>query len=476
VVFDKIRSLRKEFTIIIFILICFPFLFLPLIQTAKFESENEIMISLVILGNFLPISILILFLFYESGIMINKKNSFFDFYENGIIHFPKFCVFLSIFESNSIQLVNSKSLNQLIDLDPFSLEVDNESKSLRIYLFSKSKRDQLNRIRQALPLLEAVFPGLSIMTLNNSKKLLLNYSIAEIAGFSLIRENEIYIMPVLDSSKSGQIHLKNKLVLTINSSRKVNTYLEDDHTTQIYTLQKYNRSADFNLIGNIILKNNRNSDSEFFDKNILLRAIIRFQLDNSKLISSQEGISCLQKIITSFQAAIQPKEFDYIIEEEAFPIHEENEPESRTIFLQKEKINPICLELCNIYKNYEIDESNRFKLCEKRIDFCTKLVSNKNFISLLMELAKNDDERRKSQLLNELLIHLSFHQLYCLISQFLSTYEQKDMNVISMQLLHSLINKQAKSSLIKGRIEREIQKSIHNDQTVDYETKMTLKI
>ena len=91
-----------------------------------------------------------------------------------------------------------------------------------------------------------------------------------------------------------------------------------------------------------------------------------------------------------------------------------------------------------------------------------------------MELAKKDDDKRKAQILSELLVHLSFHQLYCLIAQFISTYEGKDIDVVSMQFLHSLIKKQAKNELFQGRMERKIQKPIQDDPTVDCESNMVV--
>ncbi|MHA1513652.1 MAG: hypothetical protein ACTSRJ_06275 [Candidatus Hodarchaeales archaeon] len=411
---------------------------------------------------------------YKSGFIEKYKNSYFEIFDNGIISIPKFNIFLSIFESNSIHLVNSKGLHQLIDLDPFSLEIDYETKSLRVYLFSKSKKNQLKRIEQSIPLLEAIFPDLLIMTPLKSKELLASYSIAEIAGFSLIQEKESYITPVYNLSVSNQFGDNNKLILAYNSSRKESNSLKNDQTTQVYSLPRYNGLVDFNLIGNIILRKNENSTFEYYNKNKLLRGIIRFQISDFNLISFEEGISYIQKIIASFRVASHSIASEIVPKEDSIPIDIEIESELPMIFKDQEAINPICRELCNIYNNFEISEKNRLSLCEKSVLFCRKLVSNNNFISILLELAKKDDNKRKVQILNELLVHLSFHQLYCLIAQFIFIYEGNDLNIISIQLLHSLINKKCESELHQSRAEQEIQKSIQNDPTVDCETNMTV--
>ncbi len=469
---EKFKLLRKEFVFFLIILCCFPFLSLLLIQIVKIESTTKMDVSLLIISNAIPVLLLILFLSYKSGFIEKYKISYFEIFENGIITIPKYNIFLNIFESSSIHLINSKGLHQLIDLDPFSLEIDYESRRLRVYLFSKSKKRQLKRIKQSIPLLEAIFPDLLILTPPESKELLASYSIAEIAGFQLIQEKESFITPVLNPSFSNQFGDHNKLILAHNSSRKEPNFLKNDQTTQLYSLPRYNGLVDFNFIGDIILKKNENSNLEYRNKNTLLRAIIRFQLGNFNLISFPEGISYIQKIISAFKVASQSIASEIGSQEESIPIDIEIESDLPMIFKDKEEINPICLELCNIYNNFEINEKDRLALCEKRIIFCRKLVSNNNFISLLLELAKKVDTNRKTHILNELLVHLSFHQLYCLIAQFIVIYEGKDLNVISIQLLHSLIHKKCESELHQSRAEQEIQKPIQNEQTVDSETDM----
>ncbi|MCK4848446.1 MAG: hypothetical protein KAT16_05445 [Candidatus Heimdallarchaeota archaeon] len=473
-IIEKFKLLKKEFLIFLVVIPLFPILSLLVIQIVKIESTSKMSMYLVISGNVFPILLVILFLSYESGFIGNCNKSYFMIYENGIIRIHKYSIFLSIFESNSIHLVNSKGLYQLIDLDPFSLEIDCKTKRLRVYIFSKSKKNQLNRIKQSVPLLEAIFPDLLLMNPHESKKLLESYSIAEIAGLSLIQEKEGFLMPVIDFSFSDQLGIHNKLVLAFNSSRKDPNLLKDSQTTQVYTLPRYNGSIDFNLIGNIILRNTENFDFENFDKNLLLRAIIRFQLNNTNLISFEEGVSYIQKAISTFRVGSQSIVSEIKSNDDLIPINAEIEPEIPMIFINEEEINPICLELCNIYNNLEIDEKDRAILCEKRINFCGKLIRNNNFISLLIELTNKDDDKRKSQILSEILVHLSFHQLYCLIAQFIFTYKGKDFDVISIQLLHSLINKQAKSDLHLSRGELEIQKSIQKYQTIDCDTNIAI--
>ena len=417
---------------------------------------------------------LFLYLLFELGLINGNNNSYFEIFENGIISIPKYGIFLSIFESKSIDLVNSVGLHQLIDLDPFSLEIDNGTKSLRVYLFSRNKKDQLKRIKQSIPLLEAIFPKLLLMTPINSKKLLTNYSIAEIASFQLIQEKESFLRPVLNLSSSNQFGGHNKLILAYNSSKKDSKKLKDGQTTQVYTLPRYNGPIGFDLIGNIISMKNENFDIGFFNKNMLPRAIIRFQLNNHNLISFDDGISYVQKILLNINGISKENVSEIVPKDEIFPSDTEIKPEMSLISKNNDDHNPICLELCNIYNNFEIAEKSKSILCEKRIAFCSKLVRNSNFISLLMRLARRGDDKKKSKILNDLLIHLSFNQLYCLIAQFIFTYHGKDLETISLQLLHSLINEKSKSELHQSRAEEDFQKSIQAEQTVDSETNMTI--
>ncbi|MHA2113714.1 MAG: hypothetical protein ACW98W_19815, partial [Candidatus Hodarchaeales archaeon] len=213
-------------------------------------------------------------------------------------------------------------------------------------------------------------------------------------------------------------------------------------------------------------KKNDNSEIEEDNKNKLLRAIIRFQINNSNLISFHKGVSYFQKALSESGINNQSATMEIQSKDEFIQTTTEIESEFSMVSSNKETANPICVELCNIFNNLEIDEINKSELCNNRINFCKKLISNKNFISLLIEFTKKDSDKNNSPLFGELLIHLSFHQIYCLIAQFIFMYEEKDLDVISIQLLHSLITNQAKSEFYQEKIDQEIQKSIQDNQTI----------
>lgn len=457
------KVIQKE---VVIFLTCFPFLSLLMFHIVKIERINEISLSLLITANIIPLLLLLLFLLYELGIMNSHKNSYFEIYDNGVIHIPIFNIYFSIFESTSMHLVNNKGLYRLIDLELFSLEIDNETNSLRVFLFSKNKKSQMDKIKQSIPLLEAIFPDILLKTPNDSKNFLSGYSLAEVAGFSIIQKKESYLIPVLSNSITGQLGVHNRMILAYNSSEKGPKTIKDDRTSQIYTLPEYQGPVDFNFIGNLILRRNDNSGFEDDNKNKHLRAIIRFQLDNCNLISFHEGVSYIQKTLSASGIDNQSVTMEVHSKDEFIPNNTEFESEFSMINSNKEDTNPICLELCNIYNNLEIDEINKSRLCNNRIIFCKKLISNNNFISLLMEITKNDDDKNNSKILSELLIHLSFNQIYCLIAQFIFLYEGKDLDLISTQLLHALITNQNKSEFYQDKMNQEIQKSIQDNQTI----------
>jgi hypothetical protein len=351
-------------------------------------------------------------------------------------------------------------------LELFSLEIDNETKSLRIFIFSKSKKSQINKLKQSMPLLEAIFPDILLMSKMDSKNFLSSYSLAEVAGFSIIQGKKSYLLPVLGHSNAGQLGVDNRMILAYNSTEKGSKTIEDDRTSQIYTLPRYREPIDFSFIGNLILKKNDNSEFEEDIKNKLLRAIIRFQINNSNLISFHKGVSYFQKALSESGINNQSATMEIQSKDEFIQTTTEIESEFSMVSSNKETANPICVELCNIFNNLEIDEINKSELCNNRINFCKKLISNKNFISLLIEFTKKDSDKNNSPLFGELLIHLSFHQIYCLIAQFIFMYEEKDLDVISIQLLHSLITNQAKSEFYQEKIDQEIQKSIQDNQTI----------
>ncbi len=457
------KVLQREVALL---LTFFPFLSLIMFHIVKIEKINEISLSLLITANIIPVLLLLLFLLNELGIMNSHKNSYFEVYDNSVIHIPIFNIYFSIFESTSIHLVNNKALYRLIDLELFSLEIDNVTKSLRVFLFSKNKKSQIDRIKNSIPLLEAIFPDILLKTPNDSKNFLSGYSLAVVAGFSIIQRKESYLIPVLSNLRAGQLGVHNRMVLAYNSSEKGPKTIKDDQTSQVYTLLGYRGPIDFNFIGNLILRKNDNSEYEDDNKNKLLRAISRFQLDNCNLISFHEGVSYIQKTLLASGFDNQSVTLEVHSKEKYIPNNTEIESEFSMININKEEKNPICLELCNIYNNLEIDETHKSRLCNNRVNFCKKLIRNDNFISLLMEVARKDDDKNNLNIFSELLVHLSFHQIYCLIAQFIFLYEGKDLDLISTQLLHSLITNQVKSEFYQDKMGQEIQKSIQDDQTI----------
>ncbi|MHA2276754.1 MAG: hypothetical protein ACXAC2_13355, partial [Candidatus Kariarchaeaceae archaeon] len=170
----RIKLLQKKIAIF---LTFFSLLTLMMFQIIKIGSVQKISVSLLVTANITPLLLSLLFLLYELGIISSHKKSYFEIFDNGVIHIPIFNICFSIFESTSIHLVNNKGLYRLIDLEFFSLEIDNETKSLRVFLFSKSKTSQIHRIKQSMPLLEAIFPDILLMTPNDSKNFLSSYSL-----------------------------------------------------------------------------------------------------------------------------------------------------------------------------------------------------------------------------------------------------------------------------------------------------------
>ncbi|MHA1156524.1 MAG: hypothetical protein ACTSQK_10495, partial [Candidatus Heimdallarchaeota archaeon] len=126
----RIKLFQKEIAVII---TCFPFLFLTIFQIIKIGSINKFSLSLLVTANIIPLLLLLLFLLHELKIISGHNKSYFEISDNGVIHIPIFNIYFSIFESTSIQLVNNKGLYRLIDLELFSLEIDNETKSLRVF-------------------------------------------------------------------------------------------------------------------------------------------------------------------------------------------------------------------------------------------------------------------------------------------------------------------------------------------------------
>ena len=429
----RFKTRGNEIFFSLVVLTCFFLLIVVILQLSKIQN-----LSLFVVTNSLPLFLLCLLLLYESGVVNNKSKLFFDIFENGVIYIPAFSLYFSIFKSSSITLGNNNNgLDRLTDLGIFSLEIDNETKSLRVLIFSKYRKNHINRIKQSLPLLEAIFPDITLMTSNESKSFLSSYSQAVVAGYSLIQCKERFMIPVQNHSRTNQFEVSSKIIFAYNPYQRESKLRENDKTSQIYTLSRFNGPIDFNFIANLLLKKNWRLKLSNDSEKELLRGIIRFQLNDLNLISSQEGLSIIQKIMSNPRISIQPLTNDDTDQNETVFKKPDIESEISKLNVKCGK-NPICKELCNINKNPELEELNKSRLCNKRISFCTKLLRNENFVSLLMELMQKDDKEKKGEILNKLLVHLSFHQVYCLIAQFIFISERDDLDVVSIQLLHFL--------------------------------------
>ena len=82
------------------------------------------------------------------------------------------------------------------------------------------------------------------------------------------------------------------------------------------------------------------------------------------------------------------------------------------------------------------------------------MLINQDLTSFLGELIDGNDYERKEAILSDLLRHVSFHQIHCLLVQFVVSYSSDSLNKQTMQLIHILIQKRFESNDTERNSER----------------------
>lgn len=397
-------------------------------------------------------------IFQDSYLMRIKEK------EEGIIFIQNYQVWIAIFETFSLEKVQINELEQLRHLEIFSLELDKEKLCLRVFLFSKSYEELLDRMNKSKPILENVLPGIKLVQDDMIAQLIGDYSLLRINKKFLLKYNSKLIIPQTKIVEDTISFSFSNMILTCNLSNK--DKIQENgriiYPIQLYFLICHKKSSLFKCIDEITFIEDNPEESKFLDAQDLQRARLRYQIDKFPKMDLNTGLNKfkigLASLLSNNTQIIEEKKTSQLLSDvkrittgkKVFSsyIDRENLIKSNETPLIiensncKSRINQICIELCNIPKDPSLLLEEKSKRCHRRANFCIKLLRTENFSILLENITMNENEAEKLQLVTELNRHLSFYQLVCVLAHM----NKSTKSEISYQTLISLIHMLIKSN------------------------------
>ncbi|PWI49138.1 hypothetical protein CEE45_03080 [Candidatus Heimdallarchaeota archaeon B3_Heim] len=426
----------------LFIISMFTFFF-----SEETQYSSNYMFTLII-GNIIPIAIACLLIFYELNIFSSKKKTLMTIKEGQVLFIPRFNLYLSIFECSSVSDVFVEGVDLLNGLNRYSIEIDGINNRLRLFFYSNSKIELSRYIEEAKPLLDTIFPNLLLLTASSLKEGFLNYSLKRMGDYRTIKQGRYLIIP----EKEQNIPLKSPKnythVINYNSQASSEEKSNKFESIQLYSFIRFEEGSFFDFFGRMCFTDRNMFFTDIIEENLLLRAIIRYKLVGFNSISDNEGITNLQQKLNTINVGNNAVEYSDKFIPPLAALSEHN-PDSPNFVSINQEFNQICRELCNISRS-SVDEAIKTKNCVDRASFCKKLLVNQNFATFLSELVDGEDDQRKDTILSDLLRHLSFHQIHCLLAQFIASYNSDNLDKQIIKLLHVLIQKQLEINSFEG--------------------------
>ncbi|MFW9906481.1 MAG: hypothetical protein ACFFFH_19365 [Candidatus Thorarchaeota archaeon] len=384
---------------------------------------------------YFPIVILLYLFSAELIQTLNSQNSSlrFESKKTGIIFFHNFQIWLAIFETLSVEKIETSELKQLKYLKTFSLEVDRKKNSIRVILYSKSAKELEKRIKVSKPILEAVLPDISIISKDDATELYGETELLKIGNMSILRGKSEWSYPEFGNYPRKDSPSISRIVLACNISDEVekNKFL---NCVQLYFLHCFDQTSFFKYINKRFFKSLNETAAHFQDDQELQRIRLSYQTKKTPLFSFQEGLNQFTRalsttsLVTSFNKT-EERNITYPLIKSQYNLPIAAEKTTTSV------MNQICYELCQ-FPNQDLSVEEKAKRCKKRADFCLNLLKNENFRLILENFIKQGNETDQIHLISELRQHLTYQQLICCFSHL----SQQEDPEISYQTLLSLIH------------------------------------
>ena len=462
--FQKVLNEKFRIFFISFLL----FLIILSIEDTLFSNGSSglrnITTSPISLLRYTPI-IISIYLFSKEIVRLLNRNSWsFQFLskKEGMVYIQDYNVWLSIFETPSLEKIQINELKQIVHLNMFSLELDVKKTCVRVYLYSKSCDEQKERIKNSKPILEVVLQNVIQMSNKNIIKLLNEIKLVKLGKTFVLNENSEFLIPQAYEKGAKFPSTFSKMILA--SKIEENSDLEKCSQWYFFynTDQSEEKSSLFKWLDKILFNPSQMPEETFWSIKELQRARLRFLIKDSSLSGFNQGLVLFQKGLSLLTSSMQERIIDHSIINDQLQIKTEDTPVSeKKSFITG--INQICSELCNIPKEHTLSQKEKVKKCRRIADFCTKLLAKENFSSILENILDQQYQIEKIHLITELRQHLSFHHLICICAQ-LSHSNQPNLSykkVVEMINILLKLDQENPSENKKARISK-----IASDKTI----------
>jgi hypothetical protein len=397
---------------------------------------KTIIITPMDLVRYFPIVILLYLFSAEMIQTLNNQTSSlqFDSKKKGIIFLQDFQIWLVIFETFSVEKIQTNELKQFKYLKTFSLEADRKKNSIRVILYSKSVKELDQRIKVSKPILEAVLPDINLVSKDDVTNLYSNTELLRIGRVNILKGRSEWIYPQFGNySRKGYPSIS-RIVLACNIPDEVekNEFL---NCVQLYFLHGFDQTSFFKYMNTRFFKSPNESVTHFLDNQELQRIRLSYQTAKKPFLSFQEGLDQFIRALSSSSLVTRSTKteesqitYPLVKNQQFLSVDAEETPIS--------KMNQICYELCQFSSENNLSTEEKVKRCQKRAKFCLNLLENENFRSILESLIKQENVNDQIHLISELRQHLTYHQLICCFSHL----SQQKAPEIPYQKLISLIH------------------------------------
>ncbi|UCC18310.1 MAG: hypothetical protein JSV62_09355, partial [Promethearchaeota archaeon] len=296
------RAILDRFKILIITLLMFLIFLVFELNSLIIEPQNFLSTPIDFL-RYIPIVILLYVFVNEIYQSIFRDNTPMRFELNGegVVFIQNYQVWIAIFETNSLEKIQINELEQLKHLETFSLELDRNKLSLRVFLFSKSYEKLKERMNKSKPILENVLPNISPLSDLIIEEFIRSYSLLKINNRFLLKKDSELIIPQIKEVIRAVSSSFSSMILSCNSSYR-NEFKKKTkriHPAQLYFFTCYKKSSLFKCIDENIFKNESVIETGFLEVPELHRARMRYQIEMYPKIELKKGLKQFGTVLTS---------------------------------------------------------------------------------------------------------------------------------------------------------------------------------
>ena len=228
----------------------------------------------------------------------------------------------------------------------------------------------------------------------------------------ILQEGENFILANYYFNESKSNFSGSRIVL-------VSKYLksEEKSLTQLYEKEEYKTSQKFKFLSYLIAFSKQGGNKGIWEAKSLKNARFNYLLSKEETITFEEGI---QHFIIKLKMMNLNKN-PHDSEKDRKTIQLKSDLELKKVPNIKLKKNSICYELCNLGQNLDLEISNKLEKCNRRKEYCQKLVKNEKLVKLIKIILDEEYKNEQITIISELQKHLSIHHLICLLAQYNKT-------------------------------------------------------